>query len=120
MFSKSICVAAVGRVLFLSMLNYISLYIYVCIYNCQVLFMCSSIRGHLGCFHILAIINGGGLVTKLCPTLSTPWSVVCQRLSRQEYWSGLLYPSPGDPPDSGIEPRSPVLLGLLPYFGYHK
>ena len=26
--------------------------------------------------------------------------------SRQEYWSGLPFPSPGDLPDSGIEPRS--------------
>ena len=29
--------------------------------------------------------------------------------SRQEYWSGLPFPSPGDLPDSGIEPRSPTL-----------
>ena len=29
--------------------------------------------------------------------------------SRQEYWSGLPFPSPGDLPDQGIEPRSPVL-----------
>ena len=29
--------------------------------------------------------------------------------SRQEYWSGLPFPSPGDLPDSGIEPRSPAL-----------
>ena len=29
--------------------------------------------------------------------------------SRQEYWSGLRFPSPGDLPDSGIEPRSPAL-----------
>jgi len=31
------------------------------------------------------------------------------RFSRQGYWSGLLFPSPGDPPDPGIEPRSPAL-----------
>ena len=30
-------------------------------------------------------------------------------LSRQEYWSGMPYPSPGDLPDSGIEPGSPAL-----------
>ena len=30
-------------------------------------------------------------------------------LSRQEYWSRLPFPSPGDLPDSGIEPRSPTL-----------
>ena len=29
--------------------------------------------------------------------------------SRQEYWSGLPFPSPGDPADPGIEPRSPAL-----------
>ena len=29
--------------------------------------------------------------------------------SRQEYWSGLPFPSPGDPPDPGIEPKSPAL-----------
>jgi len=31
--------------------------------------------------------------------------------SRQEYWGGLPFPSPGDLSDTGIEPRSPVLLG---------
>ena len=30
--------------------------------------------------------------------------------SRQEYWSGLPFPSPGDLPDSEIEPGSPTLL----------
>ena len=59
---------------------------------------------------------GGGLVTKSCPTLVTPWTVVCQSplsmgFSRQEYWSGLLFPSPGYLPDPGIEPRSPALAG---------
>ena len=29
--------------------------------------------------------------------------------SRQEYWSGLPFPSPGDLPDPGFEPRSPTL-----------
>ena len=45
----------------------------------------------------------------------TPWSVVYQAplsmgFSRQEYWSGLPFPSPGDLPNLGIEPRSPALL----------
>jgi len=36
--------------------------------------------------------------------------------SRQEYWSGLPFPSPGDLPDSRIEPRSPTLQAdTLPY-----
>jgi len=30
---------------------------------------------------------------------------------RQEYWSGLPFTSPGDLPDSGIEPKSPALAG---------
>ena len=43
--------------------------------------------------------GGGGVVTKLCPTLVTPWTVACQvplsmGFSRQEYWSGLPFPSP--------------------------
>ena len=57
--------------------------------------------------------GGGGLVVKLYPTLATPWIIACQAplsigFSRQEYWSGLPFPSPGDLPDQGIEPRSPV------------
>ena len=44
---------------------------------------------------------------------ATPWTVAYQAplsmgFSRQEYWSGLPFPSPGDLPDPGIEPRSPV------------
>ena len=49
-----------------------------------------------------------------CPTLCDPWTVAHQAppsmgFSRQEYWSGLPFPSPGDLPDPGIEPRSPTL-----------
>ena len=45
---------------------------------------------------------------------ATPWIVAHQAplsmgFSRQEYWSGLPCPSPGDLPDPGIEPRSPAL-----------
>ena len=44
----------------------------------------------------------------------TPWTVACQallslRFPKREYWSGLPFPSPGDLPDSGIEPTSPAL-----------
>ena len=58
--------------------------------------------------------GGGGLVTKSCPTHVTPWTVACQAplsmaFSRQEYWSGLPFPSPGDLPDPGIEHGSPAL-----------
>ena len=45
---------------------------------------------------------------------ATPWTVAHQApppmgFSRQEYWSGLPFPSPGDLPDPGIESRSPAL-----------
>ena len=45
---------------------------------------------------------------------ATPWTVAHQAppsmgFSRQEYWSGLPFPSPGDLPDPGIELRSPAL-----------
>ena len=58
---------------------------------------------------------GGGLVAKSCLTPVILWTVTCQaplsvEFSRQEYWSGLPFPSPGDLPDPGIEPRSPALL----------
>ena len=51
------------------------------------------------------------LVAKLCLTLRTPWAVDCQALlsmgyPRQEYWSGLPFPPPGDLPDSVVETRS--------------
>ena len=44
----------------------------------------------------------------------TPWTIAYQAplsmgFSRQEYWSGLLFPSPGNLPDPGIEPGSPAL-----------
>ena len=49
-----------------------------------------------------------------CPTPVTPWTVAQQAplsigLSRQEYWSRLLFPSPGDLPEPGIKPGSPAL-----------
>ena len=58
--------------------------------------------------------GGGGLVAKLCPTLAIPWTIAHQAplsmgFSRQEYWSGLPFPSPGDLPNPGIEPGCPAL-----------
>ena len=63
---------------------------------------------------VLKSFDGGGLVTKSCLTLATPWTVACQvpptmGFSRQEYWSGLPFPTPGDLPNPRIEPRSPAL-----------
>ena len=63
---------------------------------------------------------------------ATPWTVAYQAplsmgFSRQEYWSGLPFPSPGDLPDPGIQPGSPTLEAdtltseppRKPYCGYH-
>ena len=45
---------------------------------------------------------------------ATPWTVAyntppSMEFSRQEYWNGLPFPSPGDLPNPGIEPGSPAL-----------
>ena len=45
---------------------------------------------------------------------AAPWTVAHQAplfmgFSRQEYWSGLPFPSPGDLPNPGIKPGSPTL-----------
>ena len=54
------------------------------------------------------------LVAQPCLTLATPWTIAYQAplsmgFSRQEYWSGLPFPSPGDLPNPGNEPRPPAL-----------
>ena len=66
--------------------------------------MSSSQDGHVGVV----------LVTQLVQLFVTPWTVayhvpLSMGFPGQEYWSGLPFPSPGDLPDPGIEPRSPVL-----------
>ena len=52
-------------------------------------------------------------VTQSCPTLCHSWTVTRQaplsmEFSRQEYWSGLLLPTPQNLPDPGIKPMSPA------------
>ena len=58
--------------------------------------------------------GSGGLVAKSHLTFVTQWIGACQaplsmRFPRQEYWYELPFPSPGDLPNLGIEPRSPAL-----------
>ena len=43
------------------------------------------------------------------PWTADPQSPLSMGFSRQDYWSGLPFPSPGDLPDSGIEPGAPAL-----------
>ena len=54
------------------------------------------------------------LVPESCPTHATMWTVACQvplsvGFSRQEYWSGLPFPPPGNLPHPGIACESPAL-----------
>ena len=56
-----------------------------------------------------------------CPTLATPWTIARQtplslEFSRQEYWSGLPFPYPGDLPDPRIKPVSPESSALAGRF----
>ena len=61
------------------------------------------------------------LVAKSCPTLVTPWIVAIQAplflgFPRQEYWSGVPFPTPGDLPYPGMEPVSLVFPALAGRF----
>ena len=63
------------------------------------------------CTHLLWFIS-----SVVSDSFVTPWTVVCQAslsmgFPRQEYWSGLPFPSPEDLPDPWIEPVSPTLEG---------
>ena len=74
---------------------------------------------------LLGVIDGGGgLVAKSPPTLAAPWTVTClvplsMGFPRQEYWSGLPFPSPGDLPRPGIEPVSPSSYETLSAYMFH-
>ena len=64
----------------------------------------------------LDIFSGCCLVAKSSLTLETPWTIACQvplsmGFPRQEYWSGLPFPSPGDLLNPGIESGYPALAG---------
>ena len=60
------------------------------------------------------LIMSSSEVAQSYQTLQPPWPVPYQTspsmgFSRQEYWSGLPFPSPGDLPDPGSDPGSPTL-----------
>ena len=75
-------------------------------------------------FCLIVIYCGCGLVAKSCPTLCDPTDCVAYQaplaplpmgFSRQEYWSGLPFPSPRDLPDQGIKPRSYIYIYIYIY-----
>ena len=74
---------------------------------------CLDQWGRSCCWHLL---SGKVKVKSLSHVrlFATPWAVAYQapqsmEFSRQQYWSGLPFPSPGDLPNPGIEPGSPTL-----------
>ena len=83
----------------------------------HIFFILSSLDGHLSCLHILACISESEVKVKSLSRVRlfvTPWTVAYQAplsmgFSRQEYWSGLPFPSPGHLPNPGIKPGSPTL-----------
>ena len=68
-------------------------------------------------------VLGWTVCAQSCPTLTTPWTVACQAplsigFPRQEYWSGLPFPPPGDLPNPGMELAFPVTPALVGRFSY--
>ena len=62
-------------------------------------------------FHVFPLHSGEVKSLSHVRLFATPWTVAHQApwsmgFSRHEYWNGLPFPSPGDLPDPGIEPRS--------------
>ena len=93
--------------------------------GCHALLQGSSWARDRACVSCVSCIAGGFFPAEpfsfppvTCSVVSdsfvTPWTIAHQTplsmgLSRQEYWSGSPFPSPGDLPDPGIEPGSPAL-----------
>ena len=76
----------------------------------------TSTTGYCFCLYVHIWCHCCCLATKSCLTLCDPWTIAHQALlsigfPRQEYWRRLPFPSPGDLPDSGIEPESSALVG---------
>ena len=80
----------------------------LCLLHCQRISYCWAIR------KVLTVVWSEVKSLSHVQLFGTPWTVVHQvplsmGFSRQEYWSGLPFPSPGDLPNPGIEPGSPAL-----------
>ena len=86
--------------------------VYVCAYVCVIIKVIYSQTSPLVLCSCCAVCYA--LLLSCVWLFVTPWTVARQAplsmgFSRQEYWSGLPCPPPGDLPNSGIKPRSPTL-----------
>ena len=84
------------------------------------LFICSHLNTVIGlwryCYYLLLTtqhleqcLKAKMQVAQSCPTLYNLMTIQSMEFFRPEYWSGYPFPSPGDLPNPGIEPRSPSL-----------
>ena len=86
----------------------------LCLTNSWSLLKFLSIKSVMPSNHLILYHTVCVKLLSLIRLFATPWTVghqtpLSMRFSRQEYWSGLPFPSPGDLPDPRIEPRSPAL-----------
>ena len=93
----------------ISRLNYLMFLSYISLSNQEATF-CLHFQVKISLTNVVVVVQS----LKLCPTLANPWTVASQaplsmRFSRQEYWSGLPFPSPGDLPNPETKPWSPAV-----------
>ena len=96
-------------------------YLFSTCLHCQV----NAVRGKKTQWNTESLNPRSGLVTKSCLTLATPGTVALQALlsmgfPRQEYWTGLPFPSLEDLSDPGIEPMSLALQADSSLSGYYS
>ena len=107
--------------------------LYLCCLQCVSASFLGRLESISQCFefglYLVWLMCCACLVAQSCPTLAAPWTVALQAplsmgFFRQENWSGLPFPSPGDLPDPGIEPTSPMSPALqvdsLPAYQYYS
>ena len=88
----------------------------VCVFVCCVSLNTSLLVGTTRWPSAILYVCMGAKSLQSYPTLCDPRTVTCQAplsmgFSRQEYWSGLPFLSPGELPHPGIEPLTPALAG---------